>query len=83
MRSFFLKIKKFLILRNYFFQESGFKTEIGFFKNLKKINFYGVYFYIPVNYKKYFVAIYSENWKIKDKNYYWEKNPRVSNVTDE
>ena len=83
MRSFFLKIKKFLISKNYFFKESGFKTQISFFKNLKKINFYGFSLNIPIDHRRYFVAIYGENWKIKDKSYYWERNPRVSNVTDE
>ncbi len=83
MRSFFLKIRKLLILKNYFFVESGFKTDIRFFKNLKKIIFYGVSLNIPVDYKKYFIAIYGRNWKIKKKNYNWERNPLVSNVTDE
>ena len=61
-----------------FYVDAGFKTKVKYFKNLKLIKYYDLNIKIPIFYKNYFDDLYGKNWKIPDKNYYWEKNKNKS-----
>ena len=75
---FFEKIKKYLEKFDLFYVDAGFKTKVKYFKNLKLIKYYDLNIKIPIFYKNYFDDLYGKNWKIPDKNYYWEKNKNKS-----
>lgn len=74
-KKFFVRLKKFLIKKNLFYKQAGFKTSAYLFNDLKKHYFHGLKINIPIDYKEYFSQIYSSSWKKPQKNYNWEKNP--------
>ena len=75
----FLKVKKFFILKKFFFKKIGYEHPYDFISKKKKINFNNLQIFIPQEPAKYLEYIYGKDWKIPKKNFTWYKDsPAVS-----
>ena len=71
---FFLKLKKYLVLKNYFYSHAGYSHKKDYAIKLIKYNFCGLKIYIPKDFKNYLEDLYGKNWRIPVKNYNWIKH---------
>ena len=71
---FFLKLKKYLVLKNYFYSHAGYSHKKDYAIKLIKYNFYGLKIIIPKDFKNYLEDLYGKNWRIPVKNYNWIKH---------
>jgi hypothetical protein len=70
----FLRIKKFLINNNFFFNKAGYWHSAKYINKIKKINFFHLKINIPFYYSEYLRSLYGPEWHKTKKDFNWIKD---------